>query len=181
MIFFNVLCLFPCYAIAMYFFSVAMLYASAMLCYFCLRIAMLLSSLLLLSHFSYNYHTYFAMCYYLLNCYLLLTIIAIPHLKLQSLQSFLSNRNNSADPPLTLHRRAHHDRQSRKEFSSSGQFRPLSRSHSPHQATSSKPFSHHCTSPPPYNQPYTPSCSPSKSSFFSQMQTPRVPWSALYA
>ena len=88
-------------------------------------------------------------------------------LKLLSLKSALSNRNDSADQPCTPRRRAHRDTQDRREFSSSSsKLRQSSRSRSPHRPTSSKPPSRRRTSPPPYYQPNSSSHSPSKQHFF---------------
>jgi hypothetical protein len=83
-------------------------------------------------------------------------------LKLRSLQNALSSKNNYADQPCTPCRKAHQDRQERREFSGSGQFRQSLRSCSPHCIGTSKPFSRHRASPPPYYQLTSSSHSPSK-------------------
>jgi hypothetical protein len=101
-------------------------------------------------------------------------------LKLHSLQNALSNRNDYADQPCTPRCKAHRDRQERREFSGSRQFRQSSQSCSPHRIGSSKFFSRCRASLLPYYQSTSLSHSPSTSPFFSPAQTPKVLRSVLY-
>src|ERR1700678_2266798 len=101
-----------------------------------------------------------------------------PFEKLRSLQSALSGRNDYTDQPRTPRRRAQHDRQDRREFSGSGQFKQSLRSRSPHQPAPSRTFSKRRASPPHTTKLILRLIPCPNSTFFSQAQTPKVPQSA---